>query len=136
MPIPWVTVLQVVPWSEVIRNAPKVAEGAKKLWNAVGNKPAAPEVTETSMQPAVSPEAKSIAALEVRAEALETSVAHLHEQMLAASELIKALAEQNTQLVQRIEANRVHMIWLSVATTVVAIGALLALFLAFSPHGA
>ena len=136
MPIPWVTVLQVVPWSEVIRTAPKVAEGAKKLWNAVGNKPAAPEVTETSMQPAVSPEAKSIAALEARAEALETSVADLHEQMLAASELIKALAEQNTQLVQRIEANRVHMIWLSVATTVVAIGALLALFLAFSPHGA
>ena len=136
MPIPWVTVLQVVPWSEVIRNAPKVAEGAKKLWNAVGNKPAASEVTETSMQPAVSPEAKSIAALEARAEALETSVADLHEQMLAASELIKALAEQNTQLVQRIEANRVHMIWLSVATTVVAIGALLALFLAFSPHGA
>jgi hypothetical protein len=136
MPIPWVTVLQAVPWSEVIRNAPKVAEGAKKLWNTVGKKPSSPEVAETSTQPTVSPESQTIADLEARAEALEATVSDLHEQMVAASELIKALAEQNTQLVQRIEANRVHMIWLSVATTMVAIGALLALFLAFSPHGA
>jgi prophage DNA circulation protein len=136
MPIPWVTVLQVVPWSEVIRNAPKVAEGAKKLWNAVGKKPSSPEVAESSTQAAVSPESKSIAALEARAEALEAAVSDLHGQMLAASELIKALADQNTQLIQRIETNRVHMLWLSAATTVVAIVALLGLFFAFSQHGA
>jgi len=136
MPIPWVTVLQAVPWSEVIRNAPKVAEGAKKLWNTVGKKPSSPEVVETSTQPTVSPESQTIADLEARAEALKATVSDLHEQMFAASELIKALAEQNTQLVQRIEANRVHMIWLSVATTVVAIVALFGLFLVFSQHGA
>lgn len=129
MPIPWITVLQVVPWSEVIRNAPKVAEGAKKLWNTVAKKPSSSEVAESSMQPTVSPESQSIADLEARSEALGASVSELHEQMLAASELIKALADQNTQLVQRIEANRVHMIWLSVATTVIAIVALLAVFL-------
>ena len=129
MPIPWVTVLQAVPWSEVIRNAPKVAEGAKKLWNTVGKKPSSPEVAETSTQPTVSPESQTIADLEARAEALEATVSDLHEQMFAASERIKALAEQNTQLVQRIEANRVHMIWLTVASTVIAIAALLALFL-------
>jgi len=128
MPIPWVTVLQVVPWSEVIRNAPKVAEGAKKLWNAVGKKPAAPEVTETSMQPAVSPE-QTMDELKARADALEVTVADLHKQMFAASELIKALADQNTQLIRRIETNRVHMIWLTVASTVIAIAALLAVFL-------
>ena len=31
----WVTVLQMVPWGEVIKNAPKVADGAVKLWNSV-----------------------------------------------------------------------------------------------------
>ena len=31
MAIPWLTVLQAVPWGDVIRNAPKVADGAKKL---------------------------------------------------------------------------------------------------------
>lgn len=131
MPIPWITVLQAVPWSEVIRNAPKVAEGAKKLWKTVGKKPSSPEVAESSTQPAVSPE-QTLAQLEVRTEALEATVADLHEQMFAASELIKALADQNTQLVQRIEANRVHMLGLSVTTAVVAIAALVGLFLAFS----
>lgn len=135
MPIPWVTVLQVVPWSEVIRNAPKVAEGAKKLWSVVAKKPSASEVAETSRQAAGSAESQTIVELEARAEALESAVSDLHGQMLAASELIKALADQNTQLVQRIEANRVHMIWLSAATTVVAIAALLGLFLVFSQHG-
>jgi len=129
MPIPWVTVLQVVPWSEVIRNAPKVAEGAKKLWNAVGKKPAASEVADTSPQPLVSPE-QTMDELKARADVLEGTVADLHEQMFAASELIKALADQNTQLIRRIETNRVHMIWLTVASTVIAITALLALFLA------
>ena len=41
MPIPWLTVLQSVPWSDVISNAPKVAGGAKKLWDSVARKPAA-----------------------------------------------------------------------------------------------
>ena len=41
MAIGWWTVLQSVPWAEVVSNAPKVAAGAKKLWNAVGRKPSA-----------------------------------------------------------------------------------------------
>jgi len=131
MPIPWVTVLQAVPWSEVIRNAPKVAEGAKKLWKSVGKKPSEPEVAEPSTRIAVSPE-QTMADLEVRTEALEMTVADLHEQMFAASELIKELADQNTQLIRRIETNRVHMLWLSAVTTLVASAALLGLFIAFS----
>ena len=41
MAIGWLTVLQSVPWSDVVRNAPKVAAGAKKLWDNVANKSAA-----------------------------------------------------------------------------------------------
>lgn len=131
MPIPWVTVLQAVPWSEVIRNAPKVAEGAKKLWKSVGKKPSSPEVAEASTPSTVAPE-QTMADLEARAEALEATVADLHEQMLAASQLIKELAEQNTQLIRRIETNRVHMLWLSIATVVVVIVAIAGLVLGFS----
>lgn len=131
MPIPWITVLQAVPWSEVIRNAPKVAEGAKKLWKTVGKKQVEPAVTETSEVDVVSPE-QAMAELEARAELLEARVEDLHEQMLAASQLIKELAEQNTQLIRRIETNRVHMIWLSVVTSMTAIAAIFALFLAIT----
>jgi hypothetical protein len=123
MALGWLMVLQSVPWSDVIANAPKLADGAKKLWDAVAGKPAQP-VAET--RPAASPDNPALAALEARTLALEATVSDLHDQMFASSELIKALAEQKTPLVQRIEANRVRVVWLTVATTVLAIVAIAA----------
>lgn len=128
MAIGWLTILKSVPWTEVIRNAPKVAEGAKKLWNAVGKQRAADGVSEAGAQPAASHEPHTLEALEARAAALEAAVYDLHGQMLASSELIKELAEQNAQLVKRIEANRKRTLWLAAATLVLVIYVLSAVF--------
>jgi hypothetical protein len=136
MAIGWLAVLKSVPWSEVISNAPKVADGSRKLWNAVARKSFPPEVADPSTQPAVSPESQTMAALAARAITLEAAVSDLQGQMLASSELIKALADQNAQLIQGIETNRVRVLWLSATIALVAIAALLALFLAFLQHGA
>ena len=122
MAVGWLMVLQSVPWSDVIKNAPKLAEGAKKLWDAVAGHPAQPAAAKP--QPAASSETPNPAVLEARTLALEAAVSDLHSQMFASSELIKALAEQNTQLVQRIEANRVRVVWLSAAVAVLAIVAI------------
>lgn len=130
MAIGWLALLQSVPWSEVISNAPKLADGAKKLWNAMGRKPAPPKASDSGTRPAAASESQTIAALQARIVTLEAAVSDLHGQMLASSELIKALAEQNAQLVQRTEAHRVHLRWLSAAIAVVAIAALLGLYLA------
>ena len=59
--------------------------------------------------------------------ALETTVAELHTQMLASSELIKALADQNTALVKRVEAHRVRLLWLSGVVAVTLLLAVLGL---------
>jgi predicted permease len=119
MSISWLTVLQNLPWPELISNAPKVTEGAKKLWKNVVKKP--PVITvENSL------------ALEARVISLEAAVTELHGQMLASSELIKALAEQNAQLVQRNELLHLRVLWLTVATVVVAISAGVGLFLMLS----
>jgi hypothetical protein len=127
MAISWLTVLQAVPWSDVIRNAPKVAEGAGKLWDAVGRK--------VSAKPASPPSAGSTPAspADARMAALEATVADLHAQMLASSQLIKELAEQNTQLIRRAEINRVRTLWLAAvtATLTLSVG-----WLAFGPAGA
>ncbi len=128
MAIGWLAILQNVPWSEVINNAPKVADGAMKLWNTVARKSFGPEVAEASAEPATSPESR-IAELENRTVALEADAADLHEQMLASSELIKALAEQNAQLIQRIEHNRVRMWWIGAGAAAAVVTALLALVL-------
>lgn len=119
MAIGWLTVLNMVPWTEVISNAPKVADGAKKLWGSVGKKP-----TEAAMPPidaGVPPEAPSVIRLAARVAVLEEASRELHSQMLASSELINTLAEQNTQLIQRIERNRVQLRWLAVVSVVSAV---------------
>jgi hypothetical protein len=120
MAIPWLVVLQSVPWTDVVRNAPKLADGAKKLWNAIGKQSPVPERVVSSEPTAGLPEDQVIEKLQTRLAVLEAGTADLHEQMLASSELIKALADQNTQLIQRIEANRVRVLWL--AGTVAIIG--------------
>lgn len=135
MPIPWLAVLQSVPWSDVIGNAPKLADGARKLWNTVGGNAVPPEAPVAPAEPGNSPDARALAALERRALALETAVNDLHGQMLASSDLIKALAEQNAQLVGRLEVMRVRLVWLGAAGGVFALAALLGLLLAFTRHG-
>lgn len=118
MAIGWLAVLQMVPWSDVIKNAPKVADGAKKLWDAVGKKPPAQGSPSDLAASTLSPDAQAIATLQARVAALEAATSDLHNQMLASSGLIKTLAEQNTQLIQRIEVHRVRLAALAGITVI------------------
>jgi hypothetical protein len=123
MAIGWLTVLKMVPWTDVISNAPAVAEGAKKLWKGVAKKaPAtaadagfAPGSASDSLDP------PSLTSLQMQLTATEAAVADLRQQMLASSELIKELAEQNAQLIKRVETNRARLVWLALFTAALAI---------------
>ena len=115
----WLTVLKMVPWTDVISNAPKVADGAKKLWGSVGKKPAAPVIAP--IDAGVPAEAPSVIKLAARVAVLEEASRELHSQMLASSELITTLAEQNAQLIQRIERNRLQLRWLAAVSAVSAV---------------
>lgn len=103
MAIGWLTILKSVPWTEVITNAPRVAEGARKLWKAASRKPVPPP-TETG-----APEPPTPEALQARLAAAEAAVSDLREQMLASSALIKDLAEQNGRLIEGIEAEQTRL---------------------------
>lgn len=120
MGISWMTVLAAVPWTEVIKNAPKVAEGARKLWSSAGRKGEREDAALRAERNGADPAA--------RIAALESSLDELSVQLHASAELIKALAEQNAQLVQRIETNRRRMLALSIAV-LLALAWLLALSL-------
>lgn len=112
MALGWLTVLKMVPWGDVIENAPKVASGAKKLWQSVGKKPvaAAPVASAHAVLRAESP---AVAVLQREVAELQVAVADLHQQMLVSTELIQSLANQNTQLIKRVEVNRVRLFWLA-----------------------
>ena len=123
MAIGWITILKTVPWADVISNAPKVADGAKKLWKTVAKKTGAPAASTQAAQAASSASTPSASPLEVRVSEMEARTAELHAQMLASSELIKALAEQNAELVKRIEVIRVRVLWLGAVCIILVITA-------------
>ena len=137
----WLSILNKVPWSEVIGNAPAVAQGAKKLWSTVSGKLAegqqpAPEPAppaEPAPQEAAAPEPFATQAqvdqLRSKLGATEAATAALQGQMRASTELINALAEQNTQLVARIAMLQVRLGWVAGAAIVAGLVAAAALWL-------
>jgi len=75
----WLTALKLIPWRDVVENAPAVLRTARKLWD---KQPAGPS--------------------------LEQEVAALREEARRAAAVIESLAEQNTRLVQAVEILRVR----------------------------
>lgn len=114
------SLLKTVPWTDVISTAPLVAQGAKKLWDSVAKK--APPAAAPPPAPVLATNDMVVTQLQARIIALESTSAELHMQMRASTELIQALATQNTELVQRVEANRVRLRWVSAVLVALAIG--------------
>lgn len=131
MPIPWLVVLQAVPWTDVIKNTPRVAEGAKKLWNRVSKKQPSPNAALALLEPIDASDALTTAQLQARIAHIEAATAELHSQMLASTELINTLAEQNAQLVARMEAARIRLRRLSLLTVLFGALAVVALVMAW-----
>jgi hypothetical protein len=128
MAIGWLTVLQNVPWADMVSHAPKVASGARKLWDSVGKN--TPEAPRTAPQAPFSfpAEAQSLGALQWRIGELEAALAAAQGQMTTYGGLVKELAAQNTQLLAHLEVQRRRLFWLAgllVVTALMAAGGLL-----------
>ena len=104
------TVLSNIPWGQVIDNAPKVADGAAKLWGSVTSfrRKTAP-ILEAVAQTGEG-KLTEIEVLRASVSDMEESIKILSGQMSDSSKLIKDLAEQNTQLISRIELNRAEIV--------------------------
>jgi hypothetical protein len=121
MPIPYSVLLKAVPWTEVIRNAPQIIDGARRLWKATDRR-AATGASDAAGSAAPGGAGQYGPALGERVVALERAAADDREQLRASSELINALAEQNAQLVARVDALGRRVLVLTVATAVLALG--------------
>lgn len=132
MAIGWLSVLKLVPWGDVISNAPKIADEARKLWNGVAKKPIRPQHPHSKGQAALSPVAQSIVDLEAQLGEAVAEIGRLHHQMLESSELIRALADQNTQLIKRVEETRVRILWLAGLVAVMGVAVIINLIMSFA----
>lgn len=125
----WWSVLKTVPWSEVINAAPQVATGARRLWDQVARKSGGGGGMAPEPMMQEEPQEDYFGTLVMRVERNEMSLADLRTQMLQASEIIANMADQNAQLIAKMDAARNRMLWLGVATGVSSILALVALAL-------
>ena len=125
----WWSVLKTVPWSEVINAAPQVATGARRLWDTVARKSGAAQGMAAGPVMDMEPDEDLFGNLVARVEKNESTLADLRNQMLQASEIIANLADQNAQLIAKMELARSRLLWLGVATGVTGVFALVALAL-------
>lgn len=126
----WWKVLKTVPWTEVLHAAPQVATGARRLWDTVARRSGT--APGPDMGPSVHdlpPEEDVFDVIMTRIDKNEATIGELRGQMLSASELIANLADQNAQLIAKLDAVRSRMLWLSVASGVSGLLALVALAL-------
>ncbi len=128
MAIGWLKAIQSVPWSDVISNAPKVAEGAKGLWDRVAKKAgidAAPDSASPTQDITPSTELEQ---LHAELAGLSQGQQQLAAQLVSATELINTLAQQNQNLVQRVDRLQSRMRWL-LALALLALAGLAVLWL-------
>ncbi len=120
----FIAALANLPWGQVVDNAPKLAEGAARLMRAVAGlrKPAEAAADTASASPPEPP--SEIETLQREVEVLRDTVAGLQEQMQVSSQLLKDLTEQNIQLIQRVELNRMRLWSVSVALIGVVLASL------------
>jgi len=125
------TVLKTVPWSEVISAAPQVASGARRLWDTVARKSGQPAGMAPGEGMAMDDYAEEdvFGTMVLRVEQNEAALRDLRTQMLQASEIIANLADQNAQLIAKVDVARGRLLWLGVATGVSSIVALVSIAL-------
>ncbi len=113
-----ISVLSKIPWGQVVETAPKVADAAAKLWSSVTNRWKQDSRQSEHSAAALDAHQSEPDLLEARVLALEDGVKCLQDQMQASSELIKALAEQNARLVQRVEVIRIRLVRSAIAAAI------------------
>lgn len=123
----WLGILKSVPWGDVVSKAPQIAEGAKSLWSAVERKirPADSVTAAADTDLDAQPLANRIAALDGR-------LNDLQRQLATSSDLIRSLAEQNTQLIARIDKLQRRQRWLTAGLVASGAAAVVALLLALN----
>ena len=113
MTVSWLAAFKVIPWADLIDNAPAVVRGAKKLWGLVGGTPG---------EPGPGPHTQAMSTLDARVASLEQEIGHLKVQANGAANLISTLAEQNARLIEAVEILRLRTRVLLVASAVLALG--------------
>lgn len=98
----WLTALKFLPWGEMIEYAPKLVNGAQKLWQRVKTEKAETDAIIIDQEP----ESLDQAARELQE--LKQQLQDMQAQQLELSNLVSELAAQNQHLVSAVNILRVR----------------------------
>ncbi|KAF1045823.1 hypothetical protein [Xylophilus sp.] len=107
MPLPWLSALKLIPWTDVIAATPQIVKGARNLYDGVrggaDKKAAARAAGTTTVAPLLDGDPQTLA---VHVQQLQGRVQELEEEQTRTAELLQSLAEQNAQVVATVETLR------------------------------
>jgi hypothetical protein len=105
MAIGWLAAFKAFPWSDAVAAAPSVVQAARRVWSSVrrteGEAAAAAE--SARIKDRLSSHADALSILEARVVRVESRAIEIANEAVASSEVLKSLAEQNSQLVRAVE---------------------------------
>lgn len=118
----WFASISDIPWRKALASAPVLAERGRDLLGRLGGRPPV-DVSLTPIVPGtVEASHEAIAALEVRYRILESHAKNADEELRASFEVVRALADQHSELVRVVDA--------LIARTRMLFGAIIALAVA------
>jgi hypothetical protein len=116
--INWLTAIKVLPWGDMIEYAPRVVNGAQKLWQRIKT-----EKTETDaiiIEQSSFPASNNVRELSE----LKQQLQDMQTQQLELSNLVSELAAQNQRLVDAVDVLRIRtriLLWFSVVLVIAAV---------------
>ncbi len=102
------TILANIPWGQVVESAPKIAQGAGRLWEKVRSRPEPPAEPGPGAGPGpaaagLSPQ-EQLQQWQQQVASLQAQLRCLEGEMRTSAQLVKELAEQNARLVEQLQA--------------------------------
>jgi len=102
----WITALKIIPWKDVLENAPHIVKAAKNLY--AGTKKDTSSSSEDSDSVAFTSDSENTENRDCRINRIEKKVLELNDEQDSSIELIRSLAKQNIRIVEAIEVLRVR----------------------------
>jgi hypothetical protein len=102
----WITALKIIPWKDVLENAPHIVKAAKNLY--AGTKTGASFSSETSESSTFTTDSGNTENLDSRLHKIERKILELNDEQESSVELIRSLAKQNVRIVEAIEVLRLR----------------------------
>lgn len=95
----WITVLKIIPWKDVLENAPHIAKAAKNLYAGTKNNTSSSSGTADSSAPRSDNGNK---------ESRDSRLHEIEREVLDLNSVVRSLAKQNVRIVEAIEVLRIR----------------------------